>query len=774
MLFCGAGFSADCLNFKPDDTLGTGSQLLQLFNAKLTELNGQSGFKKLQNASDALKKELGENGLMNLLKERFDVTSVSDEMVDILRFPWQAVYTTNYDNGIEVAALRAKKKYDSLNNLVDVTQIPNRPFICHLHGAAAEWTIHNFDQSCILGADSYLRLRSLDPWLERLRQDLNHAQFVAFVGFSASDFHINEAVYNLSDLKEKAFFINRPSAEQDQDVHADQSRLGTPFYFGRNGFAEHIRKRLSETAPREPQLSSFYRFESPTPADEIPSVAEDIEKLYLFGRINKNQLARDIQNGTSDYHIFRSTAGLTRELIKDGKKVILFSGYPCDGKTMLIEGLAIEMGRTRPVFILRHPYDDLLNEVSDILVYAPTCLMIIENCMDLRPERLAAIAKQFEGEDRVLLMSSRAIAVDAEQGALSELRKMQHFHNLPLPRLDEREAEALANRVDQFAGWLGFRDKGQSAQKRFILEDCKASIAHFLMKLLNSEHVKNRYKEEFSKFSFSETQWEVIIGSLYCSHVGHDAPVEFLSELLQDDVTGLVRAMERGASGNASFDILRLERGKVKTVPSIGATNTLNGIVDNQRLIRSIGSMTRTLSNKRRGEFEQRIFSQMMRYTRIQSIITLDGQTDRAQVDRFFDHLSSEQSIRRMPLFWLQWHIAKSDAKEFVDAGRYLDRGYQEAEELGKRTGKKFRTIQLDDRKAKFLMDRAAYVERSAGDLFRDFKDACEITTRLLNGDSPQHYPFETLQRVTETLPKVQHRLSDPHVDLVNGWIESL
>ncbi len=36
ILFCGAGFSSDCLNFKPDETLGTGAQLLNLFNTELS------------------------------------------------------------------------------------------------------------------------------------------------------------------------------------------------------------------------------------------------------------------------------------------------------------------------------------------------------------------------------------------------------------------------------------------------------------------------------------------------------------------------------------------------------------------------------------------------------------------------------------------------------------------------------------------------------------------------------------------------------------------
>ena len=54
---------------------------------------------------------------MDLLRNRFRLQKVSADMVDILRFPWEKIYTTNYDNGIEVALQNAGKKAIPLNNL---------------------------------------------------------------------------------------------------------------------------------------------------------------------------------------------------------------------------------------------------------------------------------------------------------------------------------------------------------------------------------------------------------------------------------------------------------------------------------------------------------------------------------------------------------------------------------------------------------------------------------------------------------------------------------
>ena len=155
ILFCGAGFSADCLNLSDNEELGTGAVLLHLLNREL-ENDIPRPYRELKNVADKFIQVRGENGLLALLRDRFKVSNIADEMTEIVRFPWDRLYTTNYDNALELACTRAGKNYKSLNNLDTPEEVPGGGVeIIHLHGSAEKWDIRNFRRSCVLGANSY-------------------------------------------------------------------------------------------------------------------------------------------------------------------------------------------------------------------------------------------------------------------------------------------------------------------------------------------------------------------------------------------------------------------------------------------------------------------------------------------------------------------------------------------------------------------------------------------------------------------------------------------
>ncbi len=252
VLFCGAGFSADCLNLSDNAELGTGAVLLKLLNREL-EKDIPAPYRELKNAADKFIEIRGENKLLALLRDRFSVSRITDEMIELVRFPWVRIYTTNYDNALQLACTRAERNFKTLNNLDTPEAVPGTGVeIVHLHGCAEKWDIHNFGRSCVLGADSYFETdRALGHWTGRLQDDFDRARLFVFVGFAAGDFHLNRIFFNAKEARPKVFFVNRSAATLDPDLQMTQEKFGKPLSIGRSGLSRFVRGYSRPLHPRQ-------------------------------------------------------------------------------------------------------------------------------------------------------------------------------------------------------------------------------------------------------------------------------------------------------------------------------------------------------------------------------------------------------------------------------------------------------------------------------------------------------------------------------------------
>ena len=110
LLFCGAGFSADCLNFSSSE-VGTASPLHDLLNTAVGHR-----FTDIQLAADEFIEKFGEKGLLRLLSEKYSVSKRTKSIDEILLYPWERIYTTNYDDVIAQSLTALNKGHYAANN----------------------------------------------------------------------------------------------------------------------------------------------------------------------------------------------------------------------------------------------------------------------------------------------------------------------------------------------------------------------------------------------------------------------------------------------------------------------------------------------------------------------------------------------------------------------------------------------------------------------------------------------------------------------------------
>lgn len=766
VLFCGAGFTADCLNFEEDPTLGVTFHLLELINSELRKAGKPSGYKDIRNAAKKFKSDIGNYTLMNLLKERFRISKVSSSIETILEYPWSSIYTTNYDNGIEVGLQNFRKKHIPLNNLGDPsTQTTSALPVIHLHGYAEAWTIENFEQSCILDSDSYRRLSGVTSWLERLRFDIERAEIVIFLGFSAADFHLSQVFFNTTGLQKKAFFINRPSASPDVDERATQEEFGKTHYVGREAFADEISQILQKDAPSEPRLASFERFAPPDTSPAVPPVAA-IEELFIWGKVDPTHVKRDLDVEKSDYHILRSeTAKIVTHLETPGG-IAFVHGDICDGKSLSILGAKIRVSVGRPVFQLRHFYSDILNEISAILISYPNAVFVIEGCFALREDRLLALARQISASEGGLILSSRSIATEAESTKFRDIKSIPTVSDIRVGKIQGREVDDLVALIDQIAGWREFGGLTAGDRRRFVERDCDAILPAVLLRLLNSKYVRDVYRSEYNKLAgVDPLEKRMLIAALIITGIGFDAPTSFLSDIFEKDYASTI---EKISSEGDGLKLVRIDGDFVRTVPSIGARNLASYVVEDHEIVNTTIFILEKLRKKYgRSDFENYIFTQLMRYSILSSIVS-----EPFEIDRFFDNISKVPYFRALPLFWLQWHMAMSAQSSWLKAEDYLSMGYKAADVYEKKQGKKYYRKQLDDRKAKFLAARAAATARSGPDLFRDMNEAVAIVGRLMRESELTHHPYETLLQIARVIEAKRTTMSTDLSKILVGYLK--
>ena len=179
----------------------------------------------------------------------------------------------------------------------------------------------------------------------------------------------------------------------------------------------------------------------------------------------------------------------------------------------------------RPVFVLRSAYDDILDETARILDAYQNAVVVIENCFDLNRARLSGIARQFDKSDAVLILSSRNIAAEAEAGNQTILDRFETFRHYRLEEMDEGEATSFVEITDQIAAWSEFNALTRSSRLRFITRTCEGSLPGFLLRLLRSNHVRERYSEEYRKTeNLHPTETRAAIAALYVGGLCRKVP----------------------------------------------------------------------------------------------------------------------------------------------------------------------------------------------------------------------------------------------------------
>ncbi|MES0090055.1 SIR2 family protein [Mesorhizobium sp. M0030] len=284
LLFAGAGFSAGATSHNLDGSqqnVPTGRRLVKFFKDTLAEDTDD-----LSALSDLYQDEHGEYGLFQLLK--------TPAQISISNYPWKEIYTTNYDNVIELS-LSAKNKSFGIYNPnkrpsdVDYRTLP----IVHINGYIESADFKDFREEIKLTDAQYFSDDfSRSAWGERFRNDIITSPCIVFAGYSLYDLDVARVLNSFEGMKERIFFIVGETVSRS--LERKLSQFGSILPIGVDGLMELINGiDLSSPAPPSLYLSAWEKVSPPT---SIPRALRDIDVInfLMSGSVDNDQFADDL------------------------------------------------------------------------------------------------------------------------------------------------------------------------------------------------------------------------------------------------------------------------------------------------------------------------------------------------------------------------------------------------------------------------------------------------------------------------------------------------
>jgi hypothetical protein len=732
VLFLGAGFSLGAIN-RGRRHFPLSSDLSMMLMAAL----GETESVPLQIASELYARRNGEVGLLHFLNEHLGVQSVAPHHVSFGLPNWRRVYTTNYDEVFEKAALQADHQTRSL---VLTRQIPapsrGQVDCIHINGFLPSAAAQNLHSTLILSETANITSRFVDSiWASLLRSDIGAARTVIFAGYSLADLDISRTIVAVESLKRKCVFIVGPNPSLA--LRSTIENFGTISSVGGVQEAANVLESIAAIHKPTPRRLIFSSFRSPevTAAPSTSPSAQDVFDFYVKGEIHNGYLVRSLTELKPFYAVKRAEIDAVAERFARGTPTIVLLSRLANGKTVLCESAAAKLRDRFDVFIFTKETLTLPDEIRALRAPERPTVVVVDDYtrhIDLvRELRLNAGPNQF------LLLTSRTPTHLTFRDGLQRILGEAHPAELRIDTLSERELQQL-DAILEGAGLLaGVASWSKDRRLRVLYRDKGAGeFGGILLWLLESPPIREKLEHSFATLNGKDNAQKVIIAAMALTHVGQLPDIDDIADFIgARSINQVIFSEDR-----SSADFVRYDRRMAHPRSSLFAAATLRALWHQGHVPQVLEQILLRAWELRHDSGRFRLIARdLMRYSNLRQIVPRDDPP--RHVQNYYDQIRNLPPCANNELFWLQFSLADIERRQFDLADRHLRTSYEIA---GKING--YDTYQIDNVQALFLLAREIE-EQKKDRAFRSFVDASRIIARQMKERRHAYYPFRVATR---------------------------
>ena len=731
ILFTGSGYSCDAKNISGNSPR-IGGNLTQFL---YSECGINENDYNLKSASELYSDNKGEFQLIDFLRNEYTISEVGTDHEFIASLPWKRIYTTNYDNVMELSYAKNKKLLTPIILNEKIDHYKDKRTVCvHLNGYIERINPNSLYKDFKLTNSSYLTTDFVNSsWIDLFRDDFESSSIVLFVGFSMNDDLDLTRIISTLTKKINVFFIVKPK-ESELNIKKLE-KFGIPIDIGLNGLVSEIKKIKETFTPPEVVETEFKSFIKVS-NDNIKPNQKDIDNIELFfkGNINNSLIHFSlIDSNKYKYYVKRHEIEDIVDYIKNGGRNILIHSDLGNGKTLLLNGLTdILVNQDYDIFIFRKYFDNTSIEIEQICRSSRKTILIFESYSS-HFELLRRVSL-FRTKETIVLVTERSTINDTVYFTLEEVLFKNTYLTKDLNIINNEEAIILSDILSSYGLWGGSAALSNERKRQLIVDECKGSFRLLLLHILDSPDIKQRFNKLLLTIKdANESFFKATLLILASNIFDFQLEIDDLIYILDDELLN-----------NPSFhnndnlmEIINFNDSTIKVRSSILAQSLLIRNQFHNELIKLLIQVVVKLDRRGFDKNNFRIVKSIVSFSRLQTIFNLnDNPKLKPAILNFFEEVKNTHFAKKNPFFWLQYAIARLSVRDYAISDIYFKTAYSFA---GEDTD--FDTYQIDNHYARHILENEIY-NGEIKTCMEQFLKAHNLLSVRSDINQNRHYPL--------------------------------
>lgn len=673
LLFIGAGYSFSSVNVEGDSPPGSHELARKIATLAGLEDDGENDLKYV---SEYYLSKNDPLVLIRLLENLFTIREATDAHSSIVSKEWRRIYTTNYDNCIEVAGRSRGKVISSVTTGDSPSEFLARDSICvHINGSIDRLNVDSLNSSFKLTRSSYISPESFreSDWFYAFKRDLEWCSSIFFVGYSLYDIEIERLLFEVPEFKAKTFFVVGPNPSQKEVFIL--SRYGTVLPVGIVGFAEEINKVEPAITEREFYLEAFKEYNTFETRDRInDSIIWD---FLMYGRLSQPFIDLALASlQQKPYLIVRQDVKKVSDYLMEGNTVVIHSELG-NGKSLFCSQVAASLTSAgQSVFVFRDIDGDYISDVDKILLYYPRAILIIDGYLNCK--ELINYLSSLKSHKLAVLISERSYSFDRSYSWLK--KKYPQIIDVNIDILSDSECEYFISIIDNLGGWDSNTGLTAYQKNAFIKKANKRQISASLLSLFEAPQIRERIQSLLNPLLTSIKAKDSIFAICLLQYLNYPGTRASISE-----VSGNDRIYHTDFTTNMNFrSLFMLIGNEVQTRSSLFALHLIRTCFSSSYIIDRLLYTSSYFNQTSNGSSMHGNILKSILSVRFVEAMLPDAFKLNSLV-RYYEELKVQISwLSDEPHFWLQYAIARLNYNESLDdlhkAQRHLKQAYAAAD----------------------------------------------------------------------------------------------